>query len=49
MEKSYTIISSFNRDSKPSTNDRIIGYIYKEGKILHFASLDRARIIDIKI
>ena len=45
----YTIISSFNRNAKPSINDRIIGYIYREGRIIHFASWNRNQVIDIKI
>lgn len=47
--KGYTIISSFNRNAKPSINDRIIGYIYREGRIVHFASWNRNQVVDIKI
>lgn len=47
--KGYTIISSFNRATKPSINDRIIGYIYREGRIVHFASWNRNQVVDINI
>lgn len=47
--KGFTVISSFNRDSKPSVNDRIVGYLYREGYIIRFATWDRSTIIDIKI
>lgn len=48
-QKEYTIISSFNRDTKPSLNDRIIGYLYREGRIIRFANWNRDSIVDIKI
>lgn len=48
-QKEYTIISSFNRDTKPSINDRIIGYLYREGRIIRFANWNRDSIVDIKI
>ena len=47
--KGYTIISSFNRDNKPSINDRIIGYLYREGRIMRFKSYKRERIVDIRV
>ena len=47
--KGYTIISSFNRNARPSINDHIIGYIYREGRIVHFASWNRDQVVDIKI
>ena len=47
--KGYSIISSFNRDIKPSINDRIIGYIYREGRIIRFTPSKRETVIDIKI
>jgi len=48
-KKGYAIISSFNRDSKPSVNDRIVGYLYREGRILRFATWNGDAVIDIKI
>lgn len=47
--KGYTIISSFNRDAKQSINDRIVGYIYREGRIIRFASWDRKLVVGVKI
>jgi len=47
--KGYTIISSFNRESKPSVNDHIVGYLYREGRIIRFATWNRDTIIDVKI
>ncbi len=47
--RGFTIISSFNRNSKPSVNDRIIGYLYKEGRIIRFAIWNRETIVDVKI
>lgn len=47
--KGFTIISSFNRNSKPSVNDRIIGYLYREGRIIRFATWNRETIVDVKI
>lgn len=35
--KCYVVMSSFNRNEKPSPSDSIIGYIYKVGRILKFA------------
>ena len=49
ISKSYTVLSSYNRDAKASVNDRIIGYVYKEGNILRFARLDGKNWMDIKI
>ena len=47
--KGYTIISSFNRDNKPSLNDRIIGYLYREGRIIRFKSCKGETIVDIRV
>jgi len=47
--KGYTIISSFNRDSKPSVNDRIVGYLYREGRIIRFTTWNHDVIVDVKI
>lgn len=47
--KGFTIISSFNRDSKPSINDQIIGYIYKEGRIIRFEKTNSNTSINITI
>ena len=47
--KSYTIISSFNRESKPSTNDRIIGYLFKDGSITRFKVANHENEIVINI
>lgn len=47
--KGFTIISSFNRDSKPSINDRIIGYLYKEGKIIRFKTINNNTNLNITI
>lgn len=49
LRKGYIVISSFNHDSKPSINDRIIGYIFREGKIIRFESWNQCGIITIKI
>lgn len=46
-EKTFAIISSFNRNKKPSPNDRIIGYLYKVGSILRFKHGEA--IIDITV
>ena len=48
-QKEFSIISSFNRESKPSINDRIIGYLYREGKITRFTTWNREAIVDVKI
>lgn len=48
-QKEFSIISSFNRASKPSINDRIIGYLYREGRIIRFATWDRDTIVDVRI
>lgn len=48
-QKGFTIISSFNRDSKPSINDQIIGYIYKEGRIIRFEKTNNKTSINITI
>ena len=47
--KGFTIISSYNRDSKPSINDHVIGYLYRDGRILKFETYKHDRTIDIKI
>lgn len=47
--KKYMIISSSNRAKTVSPNDRIIGYIYKDGKLISFISSDKSTNIDIKI
>lgn len=47
--KGYTIISSFNRDTKPSINDCIIGCLYREGRIVRFASWNRNQLVDVRI
>ena len=47
--KKYMILSSSNRGKTATSNDRIIGYIYKEGKLVRFDSTDKSTTIDIKI
>lgn len=47
--KRYMLLSSSNREKTATYNDRIIGYIYKEGKLVRFYSLDKSVTIDIKI
>lgn len=47
--KRYMLLSSSNREKTATYNDRIIGYIYKEGKLVRFYSLDKSAAIDIKI
>lgn len=47
--KGFTVISSFNRDIKPSVNDCIIGYLYREGKILRFEPSSKKNTINIKV
>jgi superfamily II DNA or RNA helicase len=47
--KCFTLISSFNRDSQPSKHDRIIGYLYREGKLLKFATSKKDKILNIRI
>lgn len=47
--KRYMLLSSSNREKTATYNDRIIGYIYKEGKLVRFYSLDKSATIDIKI
>lgn len=49
VSREYTVISSFNRKTKPAINDRIIGYLYREGRIIRFASWNRVKVIDIRI
>lgn len=48
LRKGYMIISSFNFDSKPSLNDQIIGYLFREGRIIRFESLEE-KIVTVKI
>lgn len=47
--KKYLILSSSNRKKTVTPNDRIIGYIYKDGKLVRFDSSDKSATIDIKI
>lgn len=47
--KGFTIISSYNRDSRPSVNDRVIGYLFRDGRILRFETSSYDRIIDIRV
>lgn len=47
--KRYMLLSSSNREKTATYNDRIIGYIYKESKLVRFYSLDKSATIDIKI
>lgn len=47
--KRHVIFSSSNREKAVTPNDRIIGYIYKEGKLIRFDSSDKFTTIDIKI
>lgn len=47
--KKYMILSSSNREKTATPNDRIIGYIYKDGKLLRFDSSDKSTTLDIKI
>ena len=47
--KGFTIISSYNRDSKPSVNDRVIGYLFRDGRILRFETSSHDRFVDIKV
>lgn len=48
QRKRYMIISSFNFDSKPSLNDQIIGYLFREGRIIRFESLEE-KIVTVKV
>lgn len=48
IRKGYMIISSFNYDSKPSLNDQIIGYLFREGRIIRFESLEE-KIVTVKV
>lgn len=47
--KGYTILSSFNRDAKPAINDHIIGYLYREGRLIRYTSWRREIVVDVKI
>lgn len=47
--KKYMILSSSNREKTVTPNDRIIGYIFKDGKLVRFDSSDKSPTIDIKI
>lgn len=40
QQKGYMIIGLFNFNSKPSLNDQIIGYLFREGRIIRFESLE---------
>lgn len=47
--KKYMFLSSSNREKFVTPNDRIIGYIYKDGKLIRFISSDKSTNFDIKI
>jgi len=47
--KKYMILSSSNRKKTVTFNDRIIGYIYRDGKRILFDSSDKSTTLDIKI
>ena len=47
--KKYTLVSSSNRDSHVSPNDRVIGFLFKDGKALRFEPQNGGSVIDIKI
>jgi len=47
--KNFIVFSSFNRDAKPSVNDYIIGYIYRDGLITRFTNRTRELVVDIKV
>lgn len=47
--KKYMIVSSSNREKFVTPNDRIIGYIYKDGKLIRFISSEKSTTFDIKI
>lgn len=47
--KKYTVVSSSNRDSHVSPNDRVIGFLFKDGRALRFESQNGGSVIDIKI
>lgn len=48
LRKGYMIISSVNYDSKPSLNDQIIGYLFRQGRIIRFESLEE-KIVTVKV
>ena len=47
--KKYTLVSSSNRDSHVSPNDRVIGFLFKDGRALRFESQNIDSVINIKI
>ena len=47
--KKYTLVSSSNRDSHVSPNDRVIGFLFKDGRALRFEPQNGGSVIDIKI
>lgn len=47
--KKYTLVSSSNRDSHVSPNDRVIGFLFKDGRALRFESQKIDSVINIKI
>lgn len=47
--KKYMLLSSSNREKTATPNDRIIGYLYKDGKLVRFDSTDKSTTIGIKI
>jgi superfamily II DNA or RNA helicase len=47
--KKYTLVSSSNRDSHVSPNDRVIGFLFKDGRALRFESQNIDSVINIRI
>lgn len=47
--KRYTLVSSSNRDNRVSPNDRVIGFLFKDGSAVRFESQNSDSVIDIKI
>lgn len=47
--KTFTIISSLSCTTKISTSDRVIGYLYKEGRLTRFSTINGKINCDIKI
>lgn len=47
--KKYMLLSSSNREKTATPNDRIIGYIYKDGKLVRFDSTDKSTTVVVKI
>lgn len=48
QRKGYMIIGSFNFNSKPFLNDQIIGYLFREGRIIRFESLEE-KIVTVTV